>query len=159
MAQLLIRCLAAGMGSVLVAGTVMMACQKVTPTPRTGPHTAVDEPQEVRTAPPEPVRVEVLSEPPSADAVWIDGYWHWSGRRWVWRPGVWTHAPPGAYYAPPALVRMPVPVYDSDGGTERTLRGYGMTLLYIPGHWHLADGGIGPVEPIATPDAGSQEAR
>lgn len=159
MAQLLTRCIAAGLGAALAAGGVMAACRAVTPVPPSGPHTAIDEPQEVRTPPPEPVRVEVLGERPAPDAVWVDGYWHWTGRRWVWRPGVWTRRPAGAYYAPSALVRMPVPVYESDAGTERTLRGYGMTLLYLPGHWHLADGGVAPVQPLQPPDAGVGEPR
>jgi len=106
---------------------------------------------EVRTLPPEPTRVEHLPPRPSEDAVWIDGRWSWAGRRWVWIPGSWEVPPGGGYYAPPAIVRIPVPVYE-DGGTEKVLRGYGMTLMFIPGHWHLADGGIAPV---AGADAGA----
>lgn len=130
------------------------SCGTHTPVPPTGPHTGRDEPLQVREPPPEPVRVERLGRKPQPDAVWIDGYWHWTGRRWVWRPGVWTSPLAGAHYAPPALVRIPVPVYAEDAGTERVLRGYGMTLMYLPGHWHLADGGIAPIIPLQSPDGG-----
>lgn len=130
-------------------GVLGVACSAATPVPRTGPHTDVDEPVEVRNPPPEPVRVESVGDAPEPEAVWVDGYWHWAGRRWVWLGGMWTVPPAGAYYAPPTVVRLPVPVYE-DGEVEgpRRLRGYGMTLLYLPGHWHLVDGSVAPVEPL-----------
>ena len=106
--------------------------------------------------PPEPVRVEFIGDQPEAGTVWIDGHWHWSARRWVWRPGTWAWPPSEGYYAPPALVRIPVPVYEGDAGTNRTLRGYGMTLMYLPGHFHVPDGGIVEVDPIGGGDGGER---
>lgn len=52
--------------------------------------------------------------------------------------------PRGAYYAPPVLVRMPIAVFETAApdSQERTLAGYGLRLMFIPGHWHLADGSI-----------------
>ena len=41
----------------------------------------------VETQPP-PRRVE-YSPAPRSGYVWVDGYWHWSGRTWVWLGGHW----------------------------------------------------------------------
>jgi hypothetical protein len=141
---------AVGLGA-WVAGVV--SCATATPEPVTGSHSGTRDSFLRVPKPPEPVRIEVLSPQPDERAVWIDGYWHWSGRRWVWRDGVWTIPPEGAYYAPPEFTRRPIEVYD-DGGSERQIRGYSMELLYRPGHWHLADGGIAPVRPYEPRDAG-----
>ena len=100
--------------------------------------------------------MEVLPPQPSDESVWVDGRWHWAGRRWVWVPGTWEIPPPGSYYAPPAIVRIPVPVYGTDdGGGRQVVKGYGMTLMFIPGHWHLEDGGI---TAVAGSDGGTGEA-
>jgi hypothetical protein len=64
--------------------------------------------------PPEPVR-EMRPGPPHPRAVWISGYWHWTGMQDAWIPGHWEQAPPpgarwhgprytfhdGAYYYEP----------------------------------------------------------
>ncbi|MCU0691242.1 MAG: hypothetical protein MUF54_07570 [Polyangiaceae bacterium] len=116
-------------------------CGPVTRVPKMGPHTAADSAVEVRQLPPEPVRVEQLPPQPTEQSVWVDGFWHWTGRRWDWVDGGWEVPPEGAYYAPSRIVRIPVAVYgDADDGGARVLRGYGMTLMYLPGHWHLPDG-------------------
>jgi hypothetical protein len=66
--------------------------------------------------PPEPMR-EVRPQPPDAQAVWVAGYWHWSGMQYTWIPGHWENAPPGAsWHAPRYSVR--------DG-----------TYFYEPGSW------------------------
>jgi len=87
---------------------------------------------------PEDVHVEDVPQTHAEGAVWVDGSWAWAGRRWVWRPGAWEVAPQGAYYARPVFVRIPLEVREPDGGAAI---GYGMKLMYIPGHWHLPDGG------------------
>jgi hypothetical protein len=50
--------------------------------------------------PPEPMR-EARPEPPDAQAVWVAGYWHWSGMQYTWIPGHWENAPPGASWRAP----------------------------------------------------------
>lgn len=131
---------------------LVASCGAQTPTPPIGPHTSLDRPVEVRSAP-ESVRVEELPPQPSPESVWVDGQWRWVGRRWQWQPGQWTIAPPGAYLARPVLVRLPVAVYaEADAGTTQTLIGYGMRLMYIEGHWHLADGGIAEIGEAASRD-------
>ena len=50
--------------------------------------------------PPEPMR-ETRPPPPDAQAVWVAGYWHWSGMQYTWIPGHWENAPPGASWRAP----------------------------------------------------------
>ncbi|HTL53743.1 MAG TPA: hypothetical protein VL860_14305 [Planctomycetota bacterium] len=45
----------------------------------------------VRDAPPAPI-IEVISECPGPDYIWIGGWWYWSDR-WVWRRGYWGRRP------------------------------------------------------------------
>jgi len=47
----------------------------------------------VKTAPPAPRRV-VMPPRPSDYAIWIDGYWNWSGYDYVWISGFWEANPP-----------------------------------------------------------------
>ena len=56
--------------------------------------------------PPEPV-VERQPPPPSgARAIWVAGYWHWTGMQYTWIPGHWEVAPPGTQWrAPHYLLR------------------------------------------------------
>lgn len=89
---------------------------------------------------PDIVQVQTVSKRPDDSALWIDGFWNWSGRHWVWRNGGWVHPPKGAYYAAPQLVRIPAT------STQKTKDDVGVMLLYRPGHWHLADGSIAEVE-------------
>lgn len=66
--------------------------------------------------PPEPVR-EARPLPPDAQAVWVAGYWHWSGMQYTWIPGHWESPPAGAsWHAPRYSLR--------DG-----------TYFYEPGSW------------------------
>jgi hypothetical protein len=39
--------------------------------------------------------VEPVGPPPVAGAVWVPGYWHWSGVRYEWIVGHWTANPGG----------------------------------------------------------------
>jgi hypothetical protein len=50
-------------------------------------------PQAVREVPPPP--------PPNVQAVWVAGYWHWTGLQYTWIPGHWERAPPGAAWRAP----------------------------------------------------------
>ena len=65
--------------------------------------------------PPEPMQ-EV--RPPFArpSAVWIPGYWHWTGLQYTWIPGHWEEAPSGARWrAPRYLLRDGVYYYEPGG--------------------------------------------
>ncbi|MGF1469198.1 MAG: YXWGXW repeat-containing protein [Sandaracinaceae bacterium] len=55
----------------------------------------------VRSVP--PVRtVEVVKPPrPADDAVWVDGYYRWSGTAWIWVGGHWERNRAGYYWVPP----------------------------------------------------------
>ena len=71
----------------------------------------------VREAPP-PIVHERRPPPRSRGQVWIDGYWHWNGRRYVWEPGHWATPPHGrAVWAAPRYEKH----------KER--------YRYTPGHW------------------------
>ncbi|WP_394845854.1 hypothetical protein LZC95_00125 [Pendulispora brunnea] len=66
--------------------------------------------------PPAPLQ-EDRPAPPSATAVWVNGYWHWTGAQYTWIPGHWEHAPPGQTWYGPR--------YGSSEGT----------FFYQPGGW------------------------
>jgi YXWGXW repeat-containing protein len=51
------------------------------------------------TAPPE-VIVEAHDVAPYAGAVWIDGYWNWTGDRYSWVRGYWSQPRPGYVWTP-----------------------------------------------------------
>ncbi len=64
------------------------------------PQPAPDEPEIiVGVAPPAPY-VEVIAVAPFAGAVWIGGYWGWSGGRHNWVPGRYERARPGYRWEP-----------------------------------------------------------
>jgi WXXGXW repeat (2 copies) len=50
-------------------------------------------------APPQ-AQVEAVHVRPQPDAVWIGGYWHWTGRQFVWSPGYWSRAVYGKTWVP-----------------------------------------------------------
>jgi hypothetical protein len=54
----------------------------------------------VRGPPPAPFAEEERPAPPAPTAVWVAGYWHWTGQ-YTWIPGHWESAPPGTAWAPP----------------------------------------------------------
>jgi len=72
----------------------------------------------VETEPP-PLQVEVRSDPPGPEALWIDGYWRWGGHQFFWIAGHWERHPHGNWVAP---------------RWEKREHGY----FFIKGHW---DGG------------------
>ena len=70
----------------------------------------------VVSGPPPPPVQEVRSAPPGANAVWVDGYWHWTGARYAWIPGHWENAPPGAtWYGPRYVTTDGTTVYEPGG--------------------------------------------
>lgn len=70
----------------------------------------------VMVAPPSPI-VEVRPAVPFPGAVWIPGYWHWSGSQYVWLTGRWSAARPHAHWAPAHWKRA------------------GREWHFVPGHW------------------------
>ena len=50
--------------------------------------------------PPAPVE-EGRPQAPSANAVWVAGYWHWSGMQYTWIPGHWEDDRRGATWRAP----------------------------------------------------------
>ena len=84
--------------AVALSSLALSACV-VAPYPRhaayyeTGPVVVTD------VAPPAPY-VEPVPVVPFAGAIWIGGYWGWSGGRHVWVPGRWEHPRAGYVWTP-----------------------------------------------------------
>jgi hypothetical protein len=56
--------------------------------------------------PPAPLVEERTPRPAQPLAVWIAGYWHWTGIQYAWIPGHWDVAPPtGATWHAPRYVK------------------------------------------------------
>jgi hypothetical protein len=49
---------------------------------------------------PPPLIAESYGVAPYPGAIWIGGYWGWSGGRHVWTPGRWEAGRPGYRWAP-----------------------------------------------------------
>ncbi len=65
--------------------------------------------------PPAPVQ-EQAPPPPSPQAMWVPGYWHWTGMQYAWIPGHWENPPPGtAWAAPQYTVQNGKTVYETGG--------------------------------------------
>jgi hypothetical protein len=68
-------------------------------------------------APPPPY-VEVVPVMPFPGAIWIGGYWTWTGHAHSWIPGRWERPRPGYVWSPPR--------WEQRGGTWHQ----------HPGYWH-----------------------
>lgn len=67
-------------------------------------------------APPPPRRVRIPPRP-IAGAVWIDGYWRWTGVQYVWIDGFWhRNPPPGRTWRPGRWVHTKHGWYWEEGG-------------------------------------------
>ena len=66
-------------------------------------------------APPAPY-VEVQPAIPYPGAVWINGYWNWSGNRHAWVPGRYERPRPGWRWQPRRWERAPRGGWHSQGG-------------------------------------------
>ena len=71
----------------------------------------------ISTAPPTP-RQEVIGAPPTAQHIWVAGYWAWQGNKYVWVPGHWELRP----HADAIWVQ---------GHWRDTRHGW----VWTPGHW------------------------
>jgi hypothetical protein len=59
--------------------------------------------------PPAPIEEAPPAAAAGPGAVWVAGYWHWTGMQYTWIPGHWENAPPGTAWTAPRYVR-------ADGG-------------------------------------------
>ena len=75
--------------------------------------------EEVVEAPPPASYQEVRPAPPFERAIWIPGFWQWSGVRYVWTTGRWSPRPAGYGW--------------EDHRWERRDDG---RWVHRPGHWH-----------------------
>ncbi len=73
------------------------------------------------TGPPPATLAENPPAPPAPNAVWVGGYWHWTGMQYAWIPGRWEAAPPGSQWYGPR--------YSEQSGT----------YFYQPGGWRNAN--------------------
>jgi hypothetical protein len=82
------------------ASALLTACV-VAPVPAGGPYGYAVAPAGVYApvAPPTPY-YEVQPAIPYPGAVWVGGYWNWSGNRHVWQPGHYERPRPGYRWAP-----------------------------------------------------------
>ncbi len=85
----------------------------------------------VVSGPPPPPQQDVASPQPAPQAVWVPGYWHWTGAQYTWIPGHWETPPPGVVWAAPRHTSQ-------DGAT-----------VYEPGSW--ANAPPGPAPPPVNP--------
>jgi hypothetical protein len=115
---------------------VLLGCGSSLPAPETGIHSKAD--YEEVPYPPPAAAPEIVPDPPSDAAVWINGQWVWRARYYVWERGGWVIPPPRSYYAPSNQR------YAADG-----------TLYYAEGAWLHADSRerLDPPPPIVLPAA------
>ncbi len=65
--------------------------------------------------PPQPMQ-DTRPPPPNPRAVWVAGYWHWTGMQYTWIPGHFEEAPPGAqWHAPHYVIRDGTYFYEPGG--------------------------------------------
>jgi hypothetical protein len=65
--------------------------------------------------PPAPVN-EARGAAPSAQAVWVGGYWHWTGMQYAWIPGHWDAPPPGTTWNAPVYTARDGKYFYESGG-------------------------------------------
>ena len=97
----------------------------------------------VVSGPPPPPQQDAPTPQPSPQAVWVPGYWHWTGAQYTWIPGHWETPPPGVTWAAPRYSLV-------DGST-----------VYEPGAWTRAPAPPPPpgVPPPPNPSATSRSLR
>jgi hypothetical protein len=65
--------------------------------------------------PPAPVHEERPAAP-GPQALWVAGYWHWTGMQYAWIPGHWEAPPAGAVWAAPKVTTQDGRyIYESGG--------------------------------------------
>jgi hypothetical protein len=83
---------------------------------------------------PPPPRPEVITKEPSAESVWIPGYWERDPSQWSWVAGHWEKPP----FLPARWV----------GGYWKYQTGQ---YHWHPGHWAVAENGVIVNKPVAIP--------
>jgi hypothetical protein len=53
---------------------------------------------------------------PGPQAVWVGGYWHWTGIQYAWIPGHWDAPPPGATWSAPVYTARDGRYFYESGG-------------------------------------------
>jgi hypothetical protein len=81
----------------MLATAAVAALLLATP-PATGSETVPGLRVETHGPPPAPL-ADSRAASPSPDAVWIEGYWQWTGKKWSWTAGEWTIPPGNPPYA------------------------------------------------------------
>lgn len=84
--------------TIAVAGIFASGCAVV---PAPAPVAVADEAVYAPLAPPPP-QAEIVPALPFVGAVWVGGYWNWSGGRHVWMPGHYVQPRPGYRWQPHA---------------------------------------------------------
>jgi hypothetical protein len=87
------KALLAGISAALVLGAVAGCVVETVNAPPSG--VAVSGP------PPEPMREMRPPPPQGGSALWVVGYWHWTGMQYTWIPGHWVVPPAGARWRAP----------------------------------------------------------
>ena len=104
------------MAAACAVATLTLSACVVTPYPQGQAGYAQPGDITVGVPPPAPY-AEVIPVAPFAGALWIGGYWGWSGGRHQWVPGRYEHARPGYRWQPHQWAQGP------------------------HGNWHLRGGG------------------
>ena len=86
--------------AVLLASAASLSACVVAPAYPTSGAYYEGGPVVVATVPPPVPYVETVPVAPYGGAVWIGGYWGWSGGRHQWVPGHYEHARPGYAWSP-----------------------------------------------------------
>lgn len=97
-------------GALLTTGVLVTGCA-VVPAPVTVSADTVYAP----VAPPV-TQLEVVPAVPYVGAVWIRGYWNWSGGRHIWVPGHYVRPNPGYRWEPHQWVQRPGGGWSLHGG-------------------------------------------
>ncbi len=71
------------------------------------------------TGPPPAPMLEAPPPPLRPRAVWVPGYWHWTGMQYTWIPGHWEAGPGGARWRPPRYIVRDGVYYYEPGGWMR----------------------------------------
>jgi hypothetical protein len=72
--------------------------------------------------PPAPVHEE-RPPAPSAQALWVAGYWHWTGMQYAWIPGHWEAPPSGSVWTAPRVTTLQDGRYIYESGGWRPTQG------------------------------------
>lgn len=101
--------------AVCAMATVTLSACVVAPYPQG--QVAYAQPADISIAVPPPAPyAEVIPAPPFVGAIWINGYWGWSGGRHQWVPGRYERARPGYRWEPHRWTQSPRGDWHLHGG-------------------------------------------